>query len=64
MLGHKVTSATNLGDSAEISIEPVKGGESVKMTCDHLLVSTGRKPHTDNLGLEDLGIKKDERGRI
>jgi pyruvate/2-oxoglutarate dehydrogenase complex dihydrolipoamide dehydrogenase (E3) component len=34
------------------------------MTCDHLLVSTGRKPHTDNLGLEDLGIKKDERGRI
>lgn len=47
-----------------MTIEPVKGGEKIILTADHLLVSTGRKPHTDNLGLEELQIKKDDKGRI
>jgi dihydrolipoamide dehydrogenase len=34
------------------------------MTSDHLLVSTGRRPYSENLGLEDVKVKKDEKGRI
>lgn len=34
------------------------------MTADHILVSTGRKPHTDKLGLENAGVKIDEKGRV
>ena len=32
--------------------------------CDKLLISTGRRPFTDNLGLEELGIVKDKKNRI
>ena len=31
---------------------------------DHILVSTGRKPHTENLGLEKAGVKMDDKGRV
>lgn len=34
------------------------------MKADHILVSTGRKPHTDKLNLEKAGVKMDNRGRI
>ena len=34
------------------------------MKGDHILISTGRKPHTDQLGLDKAGVKIDERGRI
>jgi dihydrolipoamide dehydrogenase len=29
-----------------------------------LLVCVGRRPYTANLGLEDIGIEKDDRGRV
>lgn len=35
-----------------------------QLECDVLLVSVGRRPFTNNLGLEELGIEKDEKGRI
>ena len=31
---------------------------------DHILIATGRKPHTEQLGLEKAGVKVDERGRV
>jgi len=34
------------------------------MECDVLLVCVGRRPYTKNLGLEEMGISKDEKGRI
>ncbi|KAH8021885.1 hypothetical protein HPB51_018734 [Rhipicephalus microplus] len=37
---------------------------STKLDCDVLLVCVGRRPYTENLGLEEMGIQKDQRGRI
>lgn len=36
----------------------------LQLDADVLLVSVGRRPFTKNLGLEDIGIEKDEKGRI
>lgn len=46
------------------SIEAASGGKAEVITCDVLLVCIGRRPFTQNLGLEDLGIDLDPRGRI
>lgn len=37
---------------------------SFQLECDVLLVSVGRRPYTNNLGLEEMGIERDQRGRI
>lgn len=59
MAGHKVLSGKNNGTHGEITIEPVKGGEKQTLKADHILISTGRKPHTDGLGLDKAGVKMD-----
>lgn len=46
------------------SIEAASGGKAEVITCDVLLVCIGRRPFTQNLGLEELGIELDPRGRI
>ena len=48
----------------ELTIEKVSTKEESKMIADVVLVSTGRKPYTENLGLEKLGIKTDKMGRV
>lgn len=64
-LKHKVTGVQkNKDGSLAVSIEPSKGGDAKTVVCDTVLVSIGRIPYTDGLGLEDLGIEKDNRGRI
>lgn len=47
-----------------LDIEPAGGGGREKLTADIVLVAVGRKPNTEGLGLDDLGLKLDERGRI
>jgi len=64
LTSHKVTGGVNHGTYAEVTIEPVKGGEKQVLRADHVLVATGRKPYTDKLGLEKAGVKVDERGRV
>jgi dihydrolipoamide dehydrogenase len=39
-------------------------GKATKLECDRLIVSIGRVPNTDNLGLDKIGLKVDERGFI
>jgi dihydrolipoamide dehydrogenase len=56
MTGHKVLGGTNHGDSASVQIEPVKGGEPITLDADRVLVCTGRRPFTEGLGLENVGI--------
>jgi dihydrolipoamide dehydrogenase len=58
-LGARVTGARVVGNEVVVERE---GGEPVR--CDRLLVSVGRAPNTDGLGLESVGIDLDERGRI
>lgn len=41
-----------------------KKGEAIEFDCDKVLVSVGRKPYTDGLGLDVVGIETDDKGRI
>jgi len=64
MLNTKVTQATRDGDNIKVVTEAVKSGKQTELDCDSLLVCIGRRPYTHNLGLEQLGVSLDERGRI
>ncbi|CAG7716756.1 unnamed protein product [Allacma fusca] len=64
-LSTKVTAARRDGGRVVVSTEDVKDpSKKEELPCDVLLVSVGRRPYTNNLGLEDVGIEKDQRGRI
>lgn len=62
-LGHKVTEVKGTAKTVTVKAENKKG-ETIDIKGDYCLVSIGRKPYTDGLGLENVGIKTDERGRI
>lgn len=61
--GHKVTSAKTKGKQVMVSALD-KEGKEVNFQADYCLVSVGRKPFTEGLGLENAGLKTDEKGRI
>jgi len=63
-LNTKVTTAKKEGDKIIVSVESVKDGKVEEMEADVLLVCVGRRPYTDSLGLEELGIDKDNKGRV
>ncbi|MFN4235089.1 MAG: dihydrolipoyl dehydrogenase [Bacteroidia bacterium] len=60
---HKVQSAKAKGKEVIVVAENNKG-EKIEFKGDYCLVSVGRRPYTENLGLENIGVKLDERGRI
>lgn len=62
-LGHKVTSIENKGKEVLLKAEPKNGGAAISITGDYCLVSVGRRPYTDGLGLEKVGITLDK-GRV
>lgn len=62
-LSHKVSDVSRNGDTVTVTATDKKDKE-VKLEGDYCLVAVGRRPYTDNLGLENAGIKLDERGRI
>ena len=63
-LGAKVTCVEKTADGAKVTFEPVKGGDAQTLEADAVLVATGRKAFTDNLGLADAGVALDNRGRV
>ena len=63
-LGHKVESATVKGKTVTVVAENMKTNEKVEIKADYCLVSVGRKAYTDGLGLENIGLTTDERGRV
>jgi dihydrolipoamide dehydrogenase len=63
-LATKVTAAKDDGKKVSLTLEPAAGGAGETLTADVVLVAVGRKPYTENLGLETIGLKTDERGRI
>ncbi|MGD0188700.1 MAG: dihydrolipoyl dehydrogenase [Roseiarcus sp.] len=62
-LAHKVTHVDKAGTSAKATIEPVAGGAPITLEADVVLVSIGRRPYTEGLGLEALGVAM-ERGQV
>lgn len=57
--------AQKSGVNITVQLQSAKDStKSEEIQCDTLLVCVGRRPYTENLGLEELGIKKDQKGRI
>jgi dihydrolipoamide dehydrogenase len=63
-LGAKVTGAKALAKGVEITVEPVAGGAPETLKADYVLVAIGRRPYTQGLGLESVGIQVDKRGFV
>ena len=63
-LGMKVSGARKGNDEVTLTIEPAKGGTAEELRGDVVLASIGRRPFTDGLGLAELGVALDERGRV
>jgi dihydrolipoamide dehydrogenase len=63
-LAAKCLGAKKDGNWMVVEAEELNGGAKFKLECDYILVATGRKPYTTDLGLETVGVTKDERGRI
>lgn len=56
-LGHKVTAVESKGNDVTVKAEPKNGGSVVEFKGDYCLVSIGRRPYTDGLGLDKIGIE-------
>ncbi|MCA3599403.1 MAG: dihydrolipoyl dehydrogenase, partial [Methylobacterium sp.] len=62
-LGRKVTAAKAGKDGVTLSVEPAAGGAAEEVKADVVLVAIGRRPNTEGLGLEAVGVAM-ERGRV
>lgn len=63
-LGHKVTQAASDESQVTLTLEPSAGGETFTVEADYVLVAIGRKPFTEGLNLESIGISTIERGVV
>ena len=63
-LGMKVTGVEKLKSKLKLSMQPVAGGDPETLDADVVLVAVGRRPYTQGLGLETVGIQPDKRGMI
>jgi dihydrolipoamide dehydrogenase len=63
-LSSKVSGVDSSGKVLKVKVEPATGGVAETLDADVVLVAIGRVPYTEGLGLEALGVKKDNRGRI
>lgn len=62
-LNHKVTGAKSTAKEVTVTAEN-KEGKAVEFKGDYCLVALGRKPYTDNLGLDKAGVKVDAKGKV
>lgn len=60
----KVIGVEKRSENLTVSVEPASGGAGETFAADVVLVAVGRRPYTDGLGLERVGITPDEKGRI
>ncbi|KAI9830245.1 MAG: D-lactate ferricytochrome c oxidoreductase [Sarea resinae] len=63
-LNTKVTSGDNSGETLKLNVESAKGGKEETLDADVVLVAIGRRPYTAGLGLENIGLETDEKGRL
>lgn len=62
-LGAKVIAVAKAKKGAKVTFEPVKGGDAETLDADIVLIATGRRPYTDGLGLDIVGVEMD-RGKV
>ncbi len=63
-LSTKVTGVAVNGDTATLTLEPAAGGEATTLEADAVLVSIGRRPNTEGLGLDAAGLATNQRGQV
>lgn len=63
-LGTKVVGIARDDDGLDVALEPAEGGAQDHIAADVVLVAIGRVPFTDGLGLDEIGVVRDKRGRI
>jgi dihydrolipoamide dehydrogenase len=63
-LSTKVTRAERKGDTVTLTVEPAAGGAAETIEADVVLVSIGRRPNTEGLGLDKAGLQTNQRGQI
>ena len=64
-LSSKVVAVDASGKTLKVKVEPATGGGAAEMLeADIVLIAIGRAPYTDGLGLDTVGVKKDNRGRV
>jgi len=64
-LGTRVTKVDTSGKTLKVTLEPAKGeGKAETVEADTVLVAIGRVPYTEGLGLEQVGVERDKRGRV
>ena len=59
-----MTGAKKTKTSVTLTGEPAEGGDAEEIKCDAVLVAIGRRPYTEGLGLEKVGVETDNRGFI
>lgn len=62
-LKHKVTEVTAKGKEVTVKAE-AEDGKTIEIKGDYCLVSIGRRPYTEGLGLENVGLETDKQGKI
>ncbi len=63
-MGTKVTGIEKLKTKLKVSVEPAKGGDEEQLDADVVIMAIGRKPYTEGLGLETIGVGVNQRGVI
>jgi dihydrolipoamide dehydrogenase len=63
-LSTKVTGASVKGKKATLTVEPSAGGDSETIEADCVLVAIGRRPNTEGLDLDQIGLETNKRGQI
>ncbi len=63
-LSSKVTGIRKSTNGLVVTVQPAKGGDVAELDADIVLAAIGRRAYTDDLGLDDLGVKRDAGGVI
>lgn len=63
-LSHEVLAVKGSNEKATVTFKGRNGNEEKKIETDYCLIAIGRKPYTDQLGLENTHVRLDEKGRI
>jgi dihydrolipoamide dehydrogenase len=63
-LSTKVVGVEKKKGALLVTVEPAAGGEKQTLETDIMLVSIGRRPFVDQLGLDKVGVALDARGRV
>ncbi len=64
-LGSKVTGVSEEGGALKVAVAPASGeGDGEVIDADIVLVAIGRRPYTEGLGLAEIGVALDDRGRV